>query len=174
MGRTVGHCWQNRLWPDTASECIRTGSDITSMMKRNRNICMLSSRHWCWPYGTSCIPLQCIRWRSTWRWEEWRTYSYFISIRYLHLLRLVSFQVVLNEGAEKIYQQLSKKYNCEYDDRGNIGKRYRRQCDEIGNNRSVLLMTLSLKMTELLLYVTAIPWSRYVLQDWWTWCIFRW
>ena len=29
------------------------------------------------------------------------------------------------------YQRLSKKYNCEYDDRGNIGKRYRRQ-DEIG------------------------------------------
>lgn len=37
----------------------------------------------------------------------------------------------LNEGALKIYEQLSKKYNCEYDDRGNIGKRYRRQ-DEIG------------------------------------------
>ena len=37
----------------------------------------------------------------------------------------------LNDGAEKIFQQLSKKYNCEYDDRGNIGKRYRRQ-DEIG------------------------------------------
>ena len=37
----------------------------------------------------------------------------------------------LNEGAEKIYAQLSKDYNCEYDDRGNIGKRYRRQ-DEIG------------------------------------------
>jgi len=37
----------------------------------------------------------------------------------------------LNENAEKIYQQLSKKYNCEFDDRGNIGKRYRRQ-DEIG------------------------------------------
>ena len=37
----------------------------------------------------------------------------------------------LNEGAEKIYQELSKLYNCEYDDRGNIGKRYRRQ-DEIG------------------------------------------
>ena len=37
----------------------------------------------------------------------------------------------LAEGAEKIYAQLSKKYNCEYDDRGNIGKRYRRQ-DEIG------------------------------------------
>ena len=28
-------------------------------------------------------------------------------------------------------QMLSKKWNCEYDDRGNIGKRYRRQ-DEIG------------------------------------------
>ena len=37
----------------------------------------------------------------------------------------------LNEGAEKIYAQLCKKYNCEFDDRGNIGKRYRRQ-DEIG------------------------------------------
>ncbi len=37
----------------------------------------------------------------------------------------------LGEGAEKIYAQLSKKFNCEYDDRGNIGKRYRRQ-DEIG------------------------------------------
>jgi len=37
----------------------------------------------------------------------------------------------LNEGAEKIFAQLSKTYNCEFDDRGNIGKRYRRQ-DEIG------------------------------------------
>ena len=37
----------------------------------------------------------------------------------------------LNEGATKIYQQLSKKYNCEFDDRGTIGKRYRR-LDEIG------------------------------------------
>ena len=37
----------------------------------------------------------------------------------------------LNEGAEKIYSQLTKYYNCEFDDRGNIGKRYRRQ-DEIG------------------------------------------
>ena len=37
----------------------------------------------------------------------------------------------LNEGAEKIYSQLTKYYNCEFDDRGNIGKRYRTQ-DEIG------------------------------------------
>ena len=37
----------------------------------------------------------------------------------------------LNEGAEKVFAELSKKYNCEFDDRGNIGKRYRRQ-DEIG------------------------------------------
>jgi glycyl-tRNA synthetase len=37
----------------------------------------------------------------------------------------------LNEGAEKIYDVLSKHYNCEFDDRGAIGKRYRRQ-DEIG------------------------------------------
>ena len=37
----------------------------------------------------------------------------------------------LNEGAQKVYAQLAKKYNCEYDDRGTIRKRYRRQ-DEIG------------------------------------------
>ena len=37
----------------------------------------------------------------------------------------------LNEGAEKIYAKLAKKYVCEFDDRGNIGKRYLRQ-DEIG------------------------------------------
>ncbi len=35
------------------------------------------------------------------------------------------------EQTEAIYTQLCKTYNCEYDDRGNIGKRYRRQ-DEIG------------------------------------------
>ena len=37
----------------------------------------------------------------------------------------------LAEPATEIYTELCKKYNCEYDDRGNIGKRYRRQ-DEIG------------------------------------------
>ncbi len=37
----------------------------------------------------------------------------------------------LSEGAEKIYTELCKYWNCEFDDRGNIGKRYRRQ-DEIG------------------------------------------
>ena len=37
----------------------------------------------------------------------------------------------LGEKAEAIYHDLSKLYNCDYDDRGNIGKRYRRQ-DEVG------------------------------------------
>ena len=37
----------------------------------------------------------------------------------------------LNNGAFKVYEELSKYYNCEFDERGNIGKRYRRQ-DEIG------------------------------------------
>ena len=37
----------------------------------------------------------------------------------------------LAEGAEKVFADLSKEWNCEYDDRGAIGKRYRRQ-DEIG------------------------------------------
>ena len=33
--------------------------------------------------------------------------------------------------AEKIYEELSKSFMCDYDDAGSIGKRYRRQ-DEIG------------------------------------------
>jgi len=37
----------------------------------------------------------------------------------------------LNEGAEKIFHELCKQYNCEFDDRGSIGKRYAR-LDEIG------------------------------------------
>ncbi len=37
----------------------------------------------------------------------------------------------LNEGAERVFEHLRKSYNCEFDDRGNIGRRYRRQ-DEIG------------------------------------------
>ena len=37
----------------------------------------------------------------------------------------------LNEAAEKVFDKLADKYNCDYDDRGAIGKRYRRQ-DEIG------------------------------------------
>jgi glycyl-tRNA synthetase len=37
----------------------------------------------------------------------------------------------LNDGALKVFDMLSKTYNCEFDDRGAIGKRYRRQ-DEIG------------------------------------------
>ena len=37
----------------------------------------------------------------------------------------------LNDDAIKVYYTLSKYFNCEYDDTGSIGKRYRRQ-DEIG------------------------------------------
>lgn len=37
----------------------------------------------------------------------------------------------LGEQASEVYEKLSKKYNCEYDEAGSIGKRYRRQ-DEIG------------------------------------------
>ncbi len=37
----------------------------------------------------------------------------------------------LSEKADEIYSMLSKKYNCDYDEAGSIGKRYRRQ-DEVG------------------------------------------
>ncbi|MBR6679723.1 MAG: glycine--tRNA ligase [Clostridia bacterium] len=37
----------------------------------------------------------------------------------------------LSEGADKVYEELSKYFNVDYDEAGSIGKRYRRQ-DEIG------------------------------------------
>ena len=37
----------------------------------------------------------------------------------------------LSENAEKLYENLSKKFMCDFDESGSIGKRYRRQ-DEIG------------------------------------------
>lgn len=40
--------------------------------------------------------------------------------------------------ARKIYESLSKRYVCEFDDNGNIGKRYRRQ-DEIGTPYCVVI-----------------------------------
>jgi glycyl-tRNA synthetase len=42
----------------------------------------------------------------------------------------------LVEKAREVYKKLSQKYMCEFDDNGNIGKRYRRQ-DEIGTPKCV-------------------------------------
>ena len=44
----------------------------------------------------------------------------------------------LVEKAREVYQQLSQKFVCEWDDNGNIGKRYRRQ-DEIGTPYCVVI-----------------------------------
>jgi glycyl-tRNA synthetase len=44
----------------------------------------------------------------------------------------------LVEKAREVYEQLNKKYPCEFDDNGNIGKRYRRQ-DEIGTPECIVI-----------------------------------
>ncbi|MCC6932604.1 MAG: glycine--tRNA ligase [Deltaproteobacteria bacterium] len=44
---------------------------------------------------------------------------------------LLANKPALIELAEKVFRSLNKKHHCEFDDNGNIGKRYRRQ-DEIG------------------------------------------
>lgn len=44
----------------------------------------------------------------------------------------------LVEKAKEVFNLLSKKYVCEFDDNGNIGKRYRRQ-DEIGTPKCVVI-----------------------------------
>ena len=40
--------------------------------------------------------------------------------------------------AREVFAELSQKYNCEWDDNGNIGKRYRRQ-DEIGTPKCIVI-----------------------------------
>lgn len=40
--------------------------------------------------------------------------------------------------AKEVFAMLSQKYNCEFDDNGNIGKRYRRQ-DEIGTPKCITI-----------------------------------
>lgn len=40
--------------------------------------------------------------------------------------------------AREVYEMLSKQYVCEWDDNGNIGKRYRRQ-DEIGTPACIVI-----------------------------------
>ncbi|MBQ9092136.1 MAG: glycine--tRNA ligase, partial [Anaerotignum sp.] len=37
----------------------------------------------------------------------------------------------LNDQAGEVYAMIAKEFNCDYDDAGSIGKRYRRQ-DEVG------------------------------------------
>lgn len=44
----------------------------------------------------------------------------------------------LVEKAREVYSELSSKYPCEFDDNGNIGKRYRRQ-DEIGTPYCIVI-----------------------------------
>ena len=44
---------------------------------------------------------------------------------------ILPLQKNLSEKAKEVYAQLSKKFMCDYDETGSIGKRYRRQ-DEIG------------------------------------------
>ena len=44
----------------------------------------------------------------------------------------------LVEKARGVFKELSKKYPCEWDDNGNIGKRYRRQ-DEIGTPKCIVI-----------------------------------
>ncbi len=44
----------------------------------------------------------------------------------------------LVEKAREVYKELSKKFVCEWDDNGNVGKRYRRQ-DEIGTPQCITI-----------------------------------
>ena len=61
---------------------------------------------------------------------EVEIYSYVIMSTHFHLLLRADLKV-LSSYMASVLAEFAEYYNCEYDDRGNIGKRYRRQ-DEIG------------------------------------------
>ena len=54
----------------------------------------------------------------------------FTDIRKFNLM-FKTFQGVTEDKATEVYTKLSKKFMCDYDEAGSIGKRYRRE-DEIG------------------------------------------
>ena len=66
-------------------------------------------------------------------WKEETQERCFISIRPSLRVKIgiLPLSKKLSPEAMKVYEELVKYYNCEFDERGNIGKRYRRQ-DEIG------------------------------------------
>lgn len=58
-------------------------------------------------------------------------------VRYA-IFPLLKNKPALVEKAREVYRTLSQKYVCEFDDNGNIGKRYRRQ-DEIGTPHCIVI-----------------------------------
>ena len=103
-------------------------------MRRRKNIFRtLLSRHLAQTvsYWRSCAVLTMRKNIGTEEKPDMRTVLHFHPALAPVKIGVLPLSKKLNEGAEKIYAELSKYYNCEFDDRGNIGKRYRRQ-DEIG------------------------------------------
>ena len=126
----MGNRRQNRLRLNTASGSIKTGYDYFDDEKKEKYI----------PYviepslGADRMVLAFLC--SAYDEEELeggdvRTVLHFHPTLAPIKIGVLPLSKKLNEGAEKVFAQLSKYYNCEFDDRGNIGKRYRRQ-DEIG------------------------------------------
>ena len=132
MGRAVGNRRPYRLRPDPASECIRTGYDHFDPEKNEKYIPYVIEpslgadrvvlAFLCSAYDEEVLDAEK---------NDVRTVMHFHPALAPVKIGVLPLSKKLNEGAEKVFAELSKKYNCEFDDRGNIGKRYRRQ-DEIG------------------------------------------
>ena len=68
----------------------------------------------------------------------------------------------LNEGAEKVFAELSKTYNCDLMTEAILVRDIEDRMKLV--HHSVLLMTLILRKTELLQYVTETQWNRKELR----------
>ena len=60
-----------------------------------------------------------------------RVYKLFMEMNTLYFTNVNFWETSIYIKMYEVFAELSKKYNCEFDDRGTIGKRYRRM-DEIG------------------------------------------
>ena len=79
-----------------------------------------------------------------WREDDVRTVLHFHPALAPVKIGMLPLSKKLNEGAEKIYAQLSKNYNCEFDDRGNIGK----TLQKTGRDRYSVLRNLRLRFRD--------------------------
>ena len=62
---------------------------------------------------------------------ETRIVMHFLPAIAPYKVAILPLQKNLSDKAKEVYAKLSKKFMCDYDEAGSIGKRYRRQ-DEIG------------------------------------------
>ena len=126
----MGNCRQNRLWLNTTYEPFKPRYVILRSRNR-RKICTICYRT---SLGADRVLLAFLC--NAYEEEEIaegdvRTVLHLHPALAPYKVAVLPLSKKLSEKAEEVYTNLSKKFMCDYDEAGSIGKRYRRE-DEIG------------------------------------------